>query len=242
MSKRRALKIWPLWALLSVSFFQASAVRAHPETRSSSGSARPVYGIVLNPSGRYQTRGFLVPASKSECQALARAHPQFATRHCYLHVTVELRSRNARPMQTGSPLLIGRGVQTAYTSMTVCLSGPTMAGHGDCFQTAQNCRWSNSLQLPNCYPAWDDGVSAQFQYNGKVARRIWFDPSLRGGYGFMVRSSVPPYPRTSMGTAPLSIGETLKVAGSMPVTHQVHVQYTVRITVAADGRVRYSVR
>jgi hypothetical protein len=242
VTKRRALMRLGLWALLSILFSQSYPAQAHFQDSLFGRAAGPVHSIVLNPSGVYQSRGFLVPASNDECRALARAHPQFATRFCYLHVTVELRSRNARPMQTGSPLLTGRGVQTAYTSMTVCLSGPTMAGHGDCFQTAQNCRWSNSLQLPNCYPAWDDRVSAQFQYNGKVARRIWFDPSLRGGYGFTVRSSVPSYPRTSMGTAPLSIGETLKVAGSMPVTHQVRVQYTVRITVAADGRVRYSVR
>jgi hypothetical protein len=116
-----------------------------------------------------------------------------------------------------------------------------MAGHGDCYGTVQNCRWTNSLQLPNCYPALDDRISAQFQYNGKVARRIWFDPSLITGYGFIVRLSVPPYPRTSAATTPLTIGKTLKVAGSMPVTHQVHVQYTVRITVSAHGRVRYSV-
>jgi hypothetical protein len=241
MMKWRVLTGLGLWALLSVSFSHAYPVQARPQTSLSSRVARPVYGIVLNPSGQYQTRGFLVPARKSECQAVARAHPQVRAKYCFLRVTVNLRSRNARPIQTGSPPLTGRHVQTAYTSMTVCLSGPTMAGHGDCYRTAQNCGVSSLRHLPSCYPAWDDRVSAQFQYNGKVARRIWFDPSLNGGYGFIVRSSVPPYPKTSTGTAPLIIGDTLTVAGGIPLTHQVHVEYAMRITVSADGRVRYNV-
>lgn len=210
----------------------------------SGGSIPLASGLALRPTARYQSQTFRVPGPRSECQALARAHPGLGSTPCFMSVSVELVGKGVQPMMTGGPHLSGPHVQTGYASITVCLSGSTLSGRGNCYGTVQTCiNHLSGNSPPPCYPSWNARVSTEFQYNGRDVRRIWLDPSLLTGLGFIVRTTRSfSLPRCSCGAGHLDIGEDVTVTGTIPTTRGVKAAHVLRMTVYPNGAIRYSAR
>jgi hypothetical protein len=139
----------------------------------------------------------------------------------------------------------GSSVKTAYASVTACLSAATLAGRGDCYRAVQLCTIKGTTTVdgrPICYEAWDARVSTEFEYDGQKAQRIWLDPSLLTGYGFVVHPSHAfDLPRRSGKSGTLAIGDTVRITGSIPDTRPVNVIHVLRMTVYPKGNVRFSV-
>ena len=199
-------------------------------------------GLLLKSSATPQRRTFWVQGQRNECLAIAQVQPNISARSCKLSVSVELRSNDVRPIGSSSRQLKGRHVTTAYASITVCLSGSTMSGRGDCNRAVQNCGIPDLRYPPVCYPAWNARVSTQFQHDGNRAHRIWLDPSPRAGLGFTVHTSHAfSLPRTHTGPGPLPIGADEMVAGTVPFTRGVHAVHVLRMKAFPSGDVRFSV-
>lgn len=201
------------------------------EPASAHGTDRAKPSLFLAPSARYQTRTFTVPAPAGACAAFESGGP------CRLIVSAELRGRGVDPMRTGSRFLTGPHVQTGYASISVCLSGETRRGTGNCNVSSPYCP---SRSGSACAPAWNARVATEYQYNGAAVRRIWLDPSGMGGLGFIVRSvrsfSLPRVSRHG----PLAIGQDITVTGSIPSTRRVRVALSLRMIVSPTGGVTYS--
>lgn len=218
---RTVISLLPVLVLLAVAADPAGAQRTDGGRFS------------LAPSARYQTRTFPAPAPVGACAAFGTGGV------CRLIVSVELRGRGVDPMQTGSRFLTGPHVQTGYASISVCLSRETRSGTGNCNTSIPYCP---SRSFPTCGPSWNARVSTEYQYNGATVRRIWLDPGLLGGIGFIVRTSHSfSLPRVSRH-GPLAIGEDISVSGSIPSTRHTKTGLRLRMGVSPTGRVIYTAR
>jgi hypothetical protein len=219
---RNVTSLLPPLLLLGVLAVEPAAARGVDRARQS---------LFLAPSARYQTRTFTVPAPAGTCAAFASGGP------CRLIVSAELRGRGVDPMRTGSRFLTGPHVQTGYASISVCLSGETRRGTGNCNTSIPYC---SSRSVSACAPAWNARVATEYQYNGTVVRRIWLDPSGMGGLGFIVRS-VRSFSLSKVSRhGPLAIGEDITVTGSIPSTRRTRVTLSLRMIVSPTGGVRYT--
>jgi hypothetical protein len=188
-----------------------------------------------------QTRTFTASAHGGDCRAFAQ--PARARVSCTLEVTVELRGRGASPMQTGSSLLRGRKVQTAYASIGVCLSGPSLVHPSTCMTDVQGCQIPTTKSVPDCYPSWAARVATQFQYDGRQVRRIWLDPCCDIGLGFALKESRAfSLPRSNVAGKPLAIGMDVAVTGTVPIARAIRSTYTLRIMALPNGGAVFQVR
>ncbi|MBV9280159.1 MAG: hypothetical protein JOZ41_08780 [Chloroflexi bacterium] len=234
LQRRRTTLLPALLLVVSATLAGSLPIRAAAVRAANSSS------LYLRPAGTYQTRTFFVPGNRTECRAIARAHPGLSDRRCYLSVMVELRTRGVQPIITARRRLPGG--RLGYASITACLSGTTMGGRGNCYRTVQLCPFGSSTR-PACYPAWDARVSTEFEFNGRAVLRTWLDPGLVTGFGFVVQPSRAfSLPKSARGPKGLPIGEDLSVTGSIPATRGVRVAHVLRMTVFPNGGVRYSVR
>jgi hypothetical protein len=199
--------------------------------------------LALRPLRTEQHRLFLVPGRGVDCRAIVAAHPVLHGRPCYLSVTVDLIGSGVRPIAPANRLLHGRAVRTGYASLTVCLSGPTMDGRGNCDRVVNGCPLNSAANSPACYPAWDAKVATEYQYDQHRALRIWLDPSIMTGYGFAIRAfHAFSLPRSRPAGELLPIGEDVAVMSAIPQARSARVVHVLRMEVTPTGAVRYSVR